>query len=267
MGLKDVLQKARQKSPVENSSLKRNTFVPILLELLKDNQECIDISDFGIRASMIGNCEREILIRMFDKRIAPEFDARTSLVLKTGTAVHGILQDAISKGNFGISSEEELLWPKYNLTGHYDYLMDINGEKILLEIKTCSIDSFATLTYTRKPYLKHIWQAHIYMYLLGVKKAIILYVNRNYEIPYEYKNKFKDRDYEIEDPTFIEYHINWSDDIFKQVTDKLDRLKKNFNDKTLPPYEKVSFCSYCGVKEICKQKRKEEKKITKNLTS
>lgn len=239
-----------------HSSNTMDSLAKTIRQELKSIREIEPPEEFTFRASSIGYCKRASVIKLTES-YQDEMTWRSRLILDTGTAIHEILQKAIKNiRDLPISSEETLTWEKYkNFTGHYDYLLNWCGKRVLLEIKSASVDSFLTLVKTRKPYKKHLQQIHIYMNILKVTDYIVLYVNRNYEIPRELlaiqNDYIKERLAKEEDQCFLEYHGKFDQEIFKTVEDKMDEIVDYYNEQKIPKFRKISECDWCNVKSKC----------------
>lgn len=258
MSLRDKIGFSHQeKSEVVEPPKASTEFSDYLLSLLKKKRNYKKTDTFLTRASAISQCPRAVLLKMLEGA-EEEQDGKSTLILETGTAVHEILQNAVKASPIAISSEEQLKWPDY-LEGHYDYLVDWKGEKTLLEFKTAGLDNFLGVIYRGKPIKKNVEQAHVYMHLLGVKKALIIYINRNYGIPSTLLEYMSEKGYKAADKLrynetlqiMAEFEVDFDDTILATIVERLDKQKQNFMDKKLPKYKKLPECDYCGIKEMC----------------
>jgi hypothetical protein len=72
-----------------------------------------------------------------------------------------------------------LLEPE-GVSGHTDGVLEIGGKQILLEIKTCSSKQYELIVNMRKkPIQSHIDQVQLYMWMLGVERAVIVYLEKD----------------------------------------------------------------------------------------
>ena len=90
-------------------------------------------------------------------------------------------------GSKSLAYEEILVksLPEYNFEGHVDAVIDLSGtpyEKpgsvnvFVVDMKTIKDDLFSELT---DPKHEHVVQVHIYMWLLNLKGAVVLYENKD----------------------------------------------------------------------------------------
>lgn len=64
-----------------------------------------------------------------------------------------------------------------NVGGHNDGFLHVNGEYIILELKTCSARAYKE--FKERPKENHIGQVQIYMKIHGYKRAVIWYFNKD----------------------------------------------------------------------------------------
>ena len=113
-----------------------------------------------------------------------------------------------------------------------DGIVKIDGEYYLLEIKTSEHNSFADLT---DPKSIHIDQVKCYCALLGIKKVLMVYEDRQYGDLKCYELQMKQ--YEL-------------DDIFKSMDTILEMVQCNLAPERLPKGDYM--CSNCKYKQKCK---------------
>lgn len=79
------------------------------------------------------------------------------------------------------------------ISGHTDGVLDIDGKHVLLEIKTCSSKQYELITIMRKrPLDQHLDQVQLYMWLLGVDEAVIIYLEKDESLLAEFSVKKDD---------------------------------------------------------------------------
>lgn len=118
---------------------------PLIDEYLQKKSE--EVRDYGIywSASSAGQCKRLIVFKRLGLPKVPEIvedSARSTRVFEAGHIFHEWVQRITKNAGISISSEQELLEPKYFIKGHYDDLLDINGRKVLYDYKTANSKAF-----------------------------------------------------------------------------------------------------------------------------
>jgi len=123
--------------------------------------------------------------------------SRSQMLMKMGTLVHELIQEETKKCEKVkiLGMEDTVSSDEYNVKGHYDIYVEIDGKKILYDIKT--VNSFAYSHMKKegggviKPYDHHVKQLLAYDYIMGQEadELRLFYVGRNEgrreEIPVE----------------------------------------------------------------------------------
>lgn len=129
----------------------------------------------------------------------------------------------------------------YNVVGHVDAVVLIDGQNIPVDIKTINSTRFA-MQIAKKPVHKDSLQLLVYMYILAESKGIIIYLNKD--------------DQGYRGPGFKEYLIKMIDWV-EVVNEKLEwfkMLKHCADVGELPerPFTQNSKeCNACDYKKIC----------------
>lgn len=102
-----------------------------------------------------------------------EMNAAGRLYMDTGTTVHRIVQEALTRSLIMIESERrvELTVEDVKVVGKIDGILKDDGELKILEIKTCG-------ALPGKPKIDHMHQALAYSLLSGIYKIVVLYMSR-----------------------------------------------------------------------------------------
>ena len=161
-------------------------------------------------SSVVKMCPREEVLRhIHNVKKFQTIDARLQRIFDFGTAVHEFVQNnwfsdwligewqcvscgaiwqgkrPASCGNSCVSTdfrykEIKMHLDTHNLSGHTDGVLDIDGKHVLLEIKTCSSKQYEVIVNMRKsPLQAHIDQVQLYMWLLGVERAVVIYLEKD----------------------------------------------------------------------------------------
>jgi hypothetical protein len=124
---------------------------------------------------------------------------------------------------------------EYLTSGRIDAVVKINGEYWYLDIKTVDQKKFDDGASSWK-FKKYKAQLQVYMHLTGIRKSLILLVNRNDLTQREY---------------LIEYDAEWCEKQFGKAG-RITKLKIFVDLNILPPAEPDKFaCNFCPFVMIC----------------
>ena len=137
-----------------------------------------------------------------------------------GTAIH----DAILKF---ITDRTEIHVENDVLDGYADAIVEINGRKYVLELKTVK-------RLPQKPYKSHVEQVNCYMNMLGIDKGIIVYVQRS-------------------DGRKAVFVVDRDPDLFTVTLDKARYLRKCLDEGKPPSLKDESFCFMCPFRKQCEK--------------
>lgn len=161
---------------------------------------------------------------------------RSHVTLEQGTYIHVFFQNLCERAGYLIQREFLTHSVPHKIIGHADGVLLINGEKYLLEIKSSNTRRFAQLV--KGPYDEHKRQIMAYMKVLKLKKALIVYIDKD-------KSDTK------------EFCINYDEDFFQRFC--APRIKQHFrnirNPRKPPAREGTNPnklpCSYCDFNRVC----------------
>lgn len=200
----------------------------LFLEKIKERKEQEEKTEY-IRASEIGNCPLATTLRL--KGYEPTIEDEKLLIFEVGNAVHLNFQNVLEEELEDVEKEftDEELHIKGHIDGRYkDYVIEFK-----------SISPYA-LKKADLPYKHHIEQVHMYMHLTGLKKAIIVYVDKS-------------------SGNIIEYEVEFDSEIFLNLIEKIEKIK-TLKEKDIKELEKMKKedleieewqCKYCLQKENC----------------
>ncbi len=187
--------------------------------------------------SALGTCQRAM---WFDRHGATkqveqaEDLLRTNMIFETGTYVGVAFMNLCERAGCLVRREAPTVSKKLRILGHADGVVKIEEVTYVLELKTINSNNFRQIT---APKDAHKQQAHAYMKVLGLKWAIVLYLEKDRHQFKEYVIPF--------DPTFYEKH----------VAKRIDNWFKVRDSKTPPPKEgdspNMMPCSWCAFKRVC----------------
>ncbi len=129
------------------------------------------------RASSVPYCNRKIAFEMLlgvEELEELEEDTRLVGTAMAGQLIHDFLEKALEPILISSEEEVEVNLGEFIISGHYDLLVrDIDGNKVVIDVKTCSDASKV------QPKEAHIRQLSVYQAALGGIAGALLYVERN----------------------------------------------------------------------------------------
>lgn len=194
--------------------------------------------EFMFHPSSIGQCLRKLWFEAFgadrDRRHKDDV-LQTYMIFEFGTYLHVIFQNLCERAGLLVHREFQLHSAADRVEGTCDGILQIDGTKYVLEIK--SINSGQWVKVQQEPKFEHKQQAMAYMHVLGLKWAIIVYIN-------------KDRG------AMKEFVIEYNADFYqKHFADRANILRKSLVLKKPPKAEGTgpsTFpCSFCQYTSVC----------------
>lgn len=179
-------------------------------------------------------------------------------IFALGHSIHAQVQDVWSNAGVLHAVEQEVIWPDYHISGHADGVGVINGSQFVLEIKSASRYSFLN----GAPYAAHIEQVQLYMHILNIKSALLLYINKdfmNYGIRLDmlsFNNYFDGRWFKM---IYVPYDVS-------KIIDRInayDQIVHKFNNFCV--FDEIVYdaskhdCKSCGYAWHCIERLKEIK--------
>jgi hypothetical protein len=159
---------------------------------------------------------------------------RSELIFETGTYVHVMFQNLCEKAGVLVRREIQIVRPDLQIIGHADGELEINKERYLLEIKTINARQFALLN---EPHHAHKRQMTAYMKALGIKKAIIVYYNKDRHDLIEFVFEYSEDFYKKEVETVVKAH-------FHAVGHLIMPPREGTNPRRMP-------CMFCEFTSVC----------------
>lgn len=197
-----------------------------------------DVEGEFFHPSAIGQCMRKL---WFDEFKAPKDSSpqgleliRTHLTFEIGTYAHVIFQNLCEMAGVLVKREISIRDAKRRVLGHADGIVRINGERYLLEIKTSNSRTFLGLA---APNESHLKQTHLYMASLGLRKGIIVYIDKDRSVLKEFVVDFDKKLYLTQCQGRISV-------FFKHVRERTPPNKEGTNPQVMP-------CLYCPYKLVC----------------
>lgn len=131
-------------------------------------------------------------------------------------------------------------WKEYQITGHLDGMVSVDGKLYPLEIKSCSpfvfkaINSINDLKNGKYPYLrKYPTQLNLYMLMKGIERAVFIFKDKSSGA---YKEIWMDLDYELGEETLK----------------RAEEINKHIAAGTIPQGVSSDFwCEGCAFAHLC----------------
>jgi CRISPR/Cas system-associated exonuclease Cas4 (RecB family) len=193
------------------------------------------------RASDLGNpCLRYHVFNRSRWEEKSLHDVGLQSVFDLGNGIEEIaLRELAAAGVKIIEQQKPFNWPEYQITGHLDGLVLIDGRAYPLEIKSCSpfvFDAIHTADDLKKgkyAYLrKYPVQLTLYLLMSNTEKGVFLFKNK---VTGAYKEIWLDLDYEIGE----------------QALKRAEAINAHLASKTIPEAEYSEECDRCGFAHIC----------------
>lgn len=133
--------------------------------------------------------------------------------------------------------ERDLYSEQYGVSGHPDGLIVKNGVKKILELKTANSYYYKQITEVHKRAIEaHVDQANLYMWLTGIKKAVIIYIDKD-------------------SSNWAQFPREYSEAITEKYVDKLHSIRHGIKTGSLPgrvcENSECSRARSCPVRKQC----------------
>lgn len=245
-------------SPMEDYEIEEN--FPGLVEKIYDAYLLDKIEDNRAKKSFSpsklvwneGVCPRFWYLAFKDGHFINKYDSGKNIAnMENGTSAHERIQSALEKSGLQTASEDWVRFDDPPIVGKLDSKIEWDDKEFLVEIKTCTEESFQRHKKTNSASNYHVLQLLIYMKILKKKYGIILYENKNTQdllaIPVNITQRHVD---------FVEYIFEWMREVYSAIEqDKLPEVPFRSND--------IKICQKCALQEVCKTYPKGDIKIAR----
>ena len=200
------------------------------------------------RASECGHpCERYLVFCRTNWKDRKLFDANVQLIFDLGNDIERrVLQDMTEAGLQVVEQQRHFEWKKYELTGHVDGKIMIDGEAVPFEIKSTSpymfkaVNSIDDMFRSRYVYMqKYPYQLLAYMLMDGKPKSLFILKDKSSG---QMKEIWMDLDY----------------DLGEKLIKKLESVNLHIASGEIP--EPIAWdddtCGRCAFLHICQPDRK-----------
>jgi len=206
----------------------------MLKELIDDfyleNQKNREQTRFYITDA--GKCPRAVFFKFKNAPKEP-IEARLMRIFEHGESIHRNIFNILYRLKIGCTTEIRI--PDQEIvSGRADAILCINNENYVLDIKSINSMLFRKL---EEPKEENIYQVQLYMHFFGIKKGLLLYVDKDQQ-------------------NLKEFFLEYDESLCKGLMDKFYALKSQIETDVLPAkledYPRNWQCTYCQYKDICK---------------
>jgi len=195
-----------------------------------DNQKNREQTKFYITDA--GKCPRAVFFKFKNAPREP-IDARIMRIFEHGESIHRNIFNILYRLKIGCTTEIPIP-PQEIVSGRADAILCINNENYVLDIKSINSMLFRKLTEAKE---ENIYQVQLYMHFFGIKKAILLYVDKDQQ-------------------NLKEFFIDYDEALCKRLLDGFYDLKGSVEADKIPArladFPKNWQCNYCQFKDVCK---------------
>lgn len=188
-----------------------------------------------------GTCARYWHLAFSGAEFVDEPDAKGVLNMDNGNYVHDRIQALFQKayGEENVELERKIESANPPIFGFADLLVDVDGVKVVGEIKSAKQEIFDGIAHKGQPINYHLVQLLIYMRVLGLDHGFFHYENKNTQ------------EFTIIEVSMTEALNKYTDEIFDWMT----TVRKAFDEgklaEPLSPKRTVKACRYCPIKADC----------------
>ena len=185
-------------------------------------------------ASGSGLCFRKTAAEKLLPRSPEARDTAQQLYFKIGSVFETVVEQRFKDKGVFLDSELRVADPIINLSGRIDFVINFNGEILLVELKTCGKLPSA-------PRKGHSAQLLNYLALTGIERGIVWYISRNVA---DWHNPLLHSPF-YHTPTEEELRRT----IFNTAYGREWALQGGMPGK--PDFMKKSYCGFCSMQDHC----------------
>lgn len=177
-------------------------------------------------------CKRKVFYDF--KKGIPKTDVDTSVLRKfvQGNSIHEKLVTILEKTGVVTAKEIDIPVNDYKIHGRIDALLEINGEKIILEIKSIANYGFISL---KEPKREHVYQLQLYLFFFNIKKGFLLYESKDNQ-------------------NLIQFEMKLNINTVKRALKSILKIEEYIKNNEVPPRDflKNSWqCKSCPYRDHC----------------
>lgn len=225
----------------ENTTLTNFSIQRLINEAVRRDSE---FQPTSWNISKLGSCLRGVYFERLGVKPTKEFDDRTFRVFSVGKILENWVVDLVAgSGKVKVETQGRVENKEYDVSGYWDLLIEIEGRKILYEIKSKHSRAFWHMDRNGEgANYQHKLQLWTYLWLTGIEEGRILYISKD-------------------DLAILEYPVRRSNKkLEKEVMRELTLLNEAWKKKDptlLPLPESKSWqARYCRWHSYCKEAEK-----------
>lgn len=194
-----------------------------------DQQKYREQTHFYI--SDVGKCHRAIFFK-FKNAPRKKADPRIMRIFERGEHIHRNIFSILYRLRIGVTTEVPIPAQEI-ISGRADAIICVDGENYVLDVKSINSMVFKNMT---EPKEENKYQVQLYMHFFGIKKGILLYVDKDQQ-------------------DIKEFIFDYDKQLVDSLLGDLKGLKRKIEEDTvpsrLPDYPGNWQCQYCQFREVC----------------
>lgn len=126
-----------------------------------------------------GKCSRYWYLAFDGAMFDPKIDDMGAANLLHGRYVHDKIEELFRNTEEFVSTEAEVFLKDPPVRGFIDVILKIDGEWVIVEVKSIRSEKFNIKANSQKPDVHHLYQMLIYLKGTGKDRGVLLYENKN----------------------------------------------------------------------------------------
>lgn len=186
-------------------------------------------SDFCIREQVLS------LVFRRNKKESHQISDSLLRVFKEGNCVHEKWQKMFVENGLAIGIEQRGVSKKYNLSMTPDAIIELNGEKYVVEIKSCNTFSYQKMKNSHPTGSKQI---QLYMHFMCIPKGFVLCEDKNTQ-------------------DFKCFYTEYNPEIIRPYLKRLQEINEYYNARKIPKLRRKltsKRCMSCPMSDACSGK-------------
>jgi len=181
-----------------------------------------------------GRCPRSIFFK-FKNAPKKDLDPNILRLFDHGEHIHRlIMKSLLSTRDIHVVASEVNIPKQEIISGRADAILSDGKDLYVLDIKSINGFLFRKLD---QPKEENLCQLQLYLHFFGIKKGILLYVNKN-------------------DQHLKEFAIDYNKKQAEELMSSLEKLNMQIDNDKIPArlfdYPRNKHCRYCEFKDVCK---------------
>lgn len=144
-------------------------------------------------------CQRKAYYQLTNaEKNSDNFNFESQIILNMGTLIHEYLQEALSQSCHLADIEKFIQDDELKICGSIDGIFVSDDKKILIDFKSCGLNTFEYVKKSGKATKSHLHQLHVYAMILNkyygynITQMKVIYINKNHGANTPYTKHIKD---------------------------------------------------------------------------